>query len=359
MKIASLLYGYKPGGVTDCVKRYAQIMPDSSIDINTVIIQKEDWGDNFDELKGTQFTILSFKQFLSLSWLWKLIKYLKFNQPSVLFVHAFNGAIIGLLSRLFYRKAKFVCTYHGIYISPVFYKKPLALIYNTLVLFIYKHFADGIVCVSHFSANELISKGVAGKKISVIHNGIPALLESVQPISVPKDEELIIITVCRLVPLKGIETLIDAVKQIERVKLYIVGDGPLRGDLEKRAKDHESSVVFVGTRHNVNDWLTFADVFVLASFVENHSISILEAMRAGKAIIATNVGGNPESIRDGLDGLLFQPGNTQELKAQIIKLRENRDLIETYGRSAHERFFAEFTEQRMHDKLITYFKSIQ
>ena len=105
-------------------------------------------------------------------------------------------------------------------------------------------------------------------------------------------------------------------------------------------------------------WLNSADIFAITSFQENHSIALLEAMRAGKAIVATTVGGNGESITDGIDGLLVPPADSVALADALRKLLSDRSLRERLGQNARNRFEKEFTETAMMMGLVNVFKSI-
>jgi glycosyltransferase involved in cell wall biosynthesis len=363
IKIVSLLWGYRSGGVTQCVKNYARLPQTNSIGIKTVILQPETWSEDFSGLKGTDYKVIRFKRKYSFSWLKGLVSFMKQESPDILFAHAFNGTIISLLLRILYRK-KFiiVCSYHGVYIPPSPGKKIFGKIYNNLSLFINNRLAKGVVCVSDFSKNELISYGIPEEKIHVVYNGIhpEPLVRSVPrfPLISFGDEKKVIGTVCRLVPLKGLETLIDSIIEIPAVSLLVVGDGPLMHELKLRAAPLGDRIFFAGNQSNIDEWLTLMDIFVLPSFVENHSVSLLEAMRSGKPIIATSVGGNQESIRDHVEGLIVPPGDTVVLKSAIMELIRDPLLAGQYGLNARERFLRSFTEEQMHQNLSDYFNSL-
>lgn len=144
-----------------------------------------------------------------------------------------------------------------------------------------------------------------------------------------------ILTVGRLVPYKGHEFLIRAVHSLAsqgvNVHLSIVGEGWFRGTLERLVQrlslgDHVS---FLG--HIPNGpalWALYrqADVFVLPSLVEALGLVLLEAMANGTPVIASAVGGIPDVIRDGMNGLLVRPGSPDELKAAIARLLNDQKL---------------------------------
>ena len=114
-------------------------------------------------------------------------------------------------------------------------------------------------------------------------------------------DDLVIGTVSRLDPVKGLEYLLEAVaiarKSEAQVRVVLVGDGGLRDALEAQVLKLglKDVVSFAGYRDDIPDCLAAFDIFALPSLAEYHSIGLLEAMRAGLAIIATDVGGNTES----------------------------------------------------------------
>eukprot|EP01029_Cantina_marsupialis_P011658 TRINITY_DN25930_c0_g3_i1.p2 TRINITY_DN25930_c0_g3~~TRINITY_DN25930_c0_g3_i1.p2 ORF type:complete len:146 (+),score=34.92 TRINITY_DN25930_c0_g3_i1:52-438(+) len=114
----------------------------------------------------------------------------------------------------------------------------------------------------------------------------------------------------------------------------------------------ESEVEFIGYQNNIPQWLNAFDIFALPSLFEYHSIALLEAMRAGKAIVSTDVGGNTESVRDGLDGLIVPAKDSEKLANAILKMMESEELRTNMGNSARERFLDEFTEDIMKTNLI-------
>lgn len=359
-KIFSILWGYKPGGVTEYVKHISKA---DNLEIYTIIIQKEGWGNDFSGFEHGKYHLISFKSFFHFRWLKKLIDFLKNRQPDLIYAHSFNGAIVTALalgiSKL---NIPFVCSYHGKYLAPTKTKKFVEQLYNFLVYSIYRKFSNAVVCVSEFSKKELLANGVPSNKIKVIYNGIH---HDVSKVSAPVfhspnfrqviDDNFIIGTVCRLVPLKGIDLLIKATQKTEGVILLVIGDGPYIDLLESIAgKDKDSKIFFVGERMDIPNWLDLMNLFVLPSYVENHSISILEAMRQGKPVIATDVGGNSESVRNRIEGLIVPPGDVLSLKNAIIELKCNPKLLTEMGQRARERFLNKFTDVKMLRDLESY-----
>ncbi|HEX3702532.1 MAG TPA: glycosyltransferase family 4 protein [Vicinamibacterales bacterium] len=129
---------------------------------------------------------------------------------------------------------------------------------------------------------------------------------------------------------KSIETLIDACARIRpgALQLLIVGDGPSRASLEQRARDagFDGRCQFVPSTLEVASWYRSIDVFVLPSTNESFSNSLMEAMACGCAVVASKVGGNPELVSDGENGLLFEAANAGNLARQLERLLQDSAL---------------------------------
>jgi glycosyltransferase involved in cell wall biosynthesis len=135
-------------------------------------------------------------------------------------------------------------------------------------------------------------------------------------------------------PEKGAGTLIEAFAPIARrypsVGLLLVGGGPMQSQLEARAVELgiAEQCHFAGPVSDVAPWLRRMDMFVLPSLSEALSNSLLEAMAVGCAVVASDVGGNPELVRDGDTGRLFRAGDAADLAGVL------QDLVEDSGASA-------------------------
>jgi glycosyltransferase involved in cell wall biosynthesis len=193
-----------------------------------------------------------------------------------------------------------------------------------------------VIAVSGEIRNELIRSGVDPGRISVILNGIDHLAfkkdharrqQLRDRLGLHRDDVLIG-TVGRLEPQKRFDLLIEAVYRLRltdpRVKLAIAGEGSLRPMLEAQVQ-RMGSVVNVHLLGHVEDVPAFysgLDLFVQSSAYEGTPNVVLEAMAFEVPIVATAVGGTAELIRDGLDGLLVQPGSVDQLAAAITTTQE-------------------------------------
>ncbi|MBI3948855.1 MAG: glycosyltransferase [Acidobacteria bacterium] len=163
----------------------------------------------------------------------------------------------------------------------------------------------------------------------------------------------IIGTVGRLTPQKAHHIFLEAAalvkKSCERIKFIIVGDGELRQELERRAQQLglNEEVLFTGYCRDVPRLLSVFDIFVLSSEFEGLPLSILEAMAAGRPIVATRVDGVPEAVVEGETGLLVPPRDPAALATAILKLFQNPPLAQAMGQAGRRRVEAMFAQDRM------------
>lgn len=201
--------------------------------------------------------------------------------------------------------------------------------------------ADRVIVPSHYLAGIAAGWGAKPEKIEVIYNGVDLI-----PFENPPAKELHrIVTVGRLVPWKGIDTLIGALpKIIERVpdaSLLIVGDGPDETRLRERVRllKLEDRVLFTGrlSRENVARAIASGEIFALLSSYEGFSHQLVEACQIGATIIATDAGGNPEIVEHEKNGLLVPYGNADATARAILRLFENPGLAGGFSAAARRR----------------------
>ncbi len=156
----------------------------------------------------------------------------------------------------------------------------------------------------------------------------------------------------RLVPQKGLDTLIPLVhhwKQLAPdVCLYFLGDGPQRDELERRieAEGLSASIRILGFSDRVHEFLRSLDLYVMPSTKEGFSNALLEAMASGVPCVATDVGGNGEAIRDGIDGRIVPPADPEAFDRAVQDLLAFPESMERYGHAARRRSI-EFSLEKM------------
>lgn len=154
-------------------------------------------------------------------------------------------------------------------------------------------------------------------------------------------EEILLLFVGRLVPVKGVELLLEACAGLT-VHLVVLGDGPERAALQRRASSLGLSAHFLGEQgaEERDGWLAAADLLALPSRVlpdgrtESAPLVLLEAMAAGLPVLATRVGGNAELIRNGVNGLLVPPGEVEPLREAMAGLLVDPRFRRRLGREA-------------------------
>lgn len=211
--------------------------------------------------------------------------------------------------------------------------------------------ADRVNAVCDFSARSLAEKdGFRRDRIEVIPNGIDVpKYEAVSDVAAARcrlgldPTRRYVACVARLHPVKDHRTLLHAFAQVAATRpdtdLLLVGDGVLRPDLEALVNTLGlgQRVRFLGVRDDVADILQVVDVFALTSVSEAASITLLEAMGAGQPVVVTAVGGNPEIVRNGVDGLLAPRGDAGAVAAALLRVLNDVPYARQLGASGAAR----------------------
>jgi colanic acid/amylovoran biosynthesis glycosyltransferase len=185
-----------------------------------------------------------------------------------------------------------------------------------------------------------------------------------------EDGEFRLLTVARLVEVKGIEYALRAAAIVKtkcpRLRYKIGGDGPLRSKLEALAAELglEQTVEFLGevNQEDVLPLYEAAHGFVLPSIVtysgeeDNQPVVLAEAQASGLPVIATAIGGIPESIRDGESGLLVQPRNPEALASAILRLADHPEAWGRMGRAGRMNVEERFNLERLNDQLVDLYR---
>jgi glycosyltransferase involved in cell wall biosynthesis len=211
-------------------------------------------------------------------------------------------------------------------------------------------FATKIICVSEKDRQLAIDLGVVeADRVVTIHNGIEVDVEL--PVATTKAKSTQLIMVARFnKQQKDQATLMKAIQQIDRdINVLFVGAGPDLEEAKNTAKELSilSKVSFLGDRLDVPQLLAQSQIFVLSTHYEGLPISILEAMRAGLPIVATNVNGIPEQVVDGKTGLLVERQDVDGLAQAITTLVDNPTLCQKMGYEGTEKLQREFTINEM------------
>ncbi len=224
---------------------------------------------------------------------------------------------------------------------------------------------DRILCLKY--------KIVPPEKISVIPNGIPELkylplhkpLDTVTPNAgrIDETEPPCFVMTARFDRPKDHALLIKAVAPLTALpwQIQFIGDGPLRTTAEILAKEMnlESRIEFLGQRQDVPGILQRAAGFILISNSEGLPLSILEAMRAGLPILASSVGGIPETVEDGINGFLVPKGDINALRHRFSALVTGPGLRSKMGKASREKFEKQFRLSVMIEKTLDVYSQAQ
>lgn len=198
---------------------------------------------------------------------------------------------------------------------------------------------------------------------TVIHNGVDPddFKNPVYPTDLPKSENDIFISyIGRLESIKGyydlLEVAVTIIPQYPQVKFLFIGDKTRKDKIINKYRSQ--NIIFLGHRHDIPSLLSVSDIFVLSSYSEGLPNALMEAMAAGTACLASNVGGVRILIENMKNGLTFEPGNKQELKEKILLLIQNKTLRLQLGQAAKEKIVREFNWRYITDEYIKLFKTL-
>jgi glycosyltransferase involved in cell wall biosynthesis len=228
------------------------------------------------------------------------------------------------------------------------------------VLRVTDHLVDAIVVNCEAMRRHMVEdEGVRAERLRTCYNGLDTGRFRPLPKQRPPalaGASLVIGVVCALRPEKGLPTLMEAFAQVvssgppelcSALRLAIVGSGPMLETLQKMSVELgvQDRCHFEPSTADVTAWLRAIDIFVLPSLSEALSNSLMEAMACGCAVVASAVGGNPELVSDGTNGLLFQAGDAAHLADQLDRLIVDEDLRTRFGAESSNRVRQHFSRE--------------
>jgi glycosyltransferase involved in cell wall biosynthesis len=259
-----------------------------------------------------------------------------FNTPKAVFIGTAASCFTSVGARIIFRRVNF----------------PLRKSFFTRLKYTWG--IDCTVAISESIRLQLEISGIPGSRIKTIYEGMDL---SLYPVRSEKDvsgpgKPTVVGTVAHLSHEKGIQYLIEAAAMIpdvhRKLRFVIVGEGDCLEDLQALVRDKGLPDVFLfaGFHSNTAQYMKTFDIFTLPSLSEGLSSAILEAMAASLPIVATNVGGIPELVIDGDNGLLVAPEDPVALAGAIRRLCENPKESHRMGLRGRERMEEKFTMER-------------
>ena len=225
---------------------------------------------------------------------------------------------------------------------------------NWYTRYLYNRRVDAVIAISRPIADVLISAGVEAGKIRVIHSGIDrARFPGAERESTSEPGTPMIGTVAHLEARKGHRYLLQAARLLKDqgyvFKIALAGEGSLKQELADMAQalGLAAEVSFLGFISDVPKFLAAIDIFVLPSLYEGLGVAALEAMAAGKAVVASRVGGLADLVKDSETGFLVPPADAQALGAAVAKLLEEKALRAAFGQKGATRVREHFTIEEM------------
>ena len=268
-----------------------------------------------------------------------LYKLLRHRNIDLIHTHGYRADALGyLLARL--KGLPIIATVHG----HITYNWTLRM-YTKLDCALLRRF-DRVIAVSEGIKAELIAHSVEEERMTVIPNGV-TVSESDESFQRKRmairqlcgiHDEFTLGYIGRLSPEKGVKYLVKAASFLKRmqvpIKVLLIGEGSEREELERLVKDCDldDTVIFTGFRKQIDQWISGLDVFVLPSLTEGTPLSLLEVMACGVPVVASAVGGVPQIVVSGYNGLLVAPGNAEAIRDAVITLYKQealRELVKT------------------------------
>jgi glycosyltransferase involved in cell wall biosynthesis len=209
---------------------------------------------------------------------------------------------------------------------------------------------DAIVAISDYVRDFVarIAPDVV-PRLRVVRNGVDADYFAPRPPTVAEDEPFTFVVVCRLEPWKGVDLVVDAMRDVPEARLHVVGDGSARAGLEARVAGAglADRVRFAGYARDPRDAIAAADVAINSSSEEPLGLSVLEAQATGRPVIGFAGGGLPEIIRDGETGWLVKERTAAALAGAMREAAASRAKARAMGEAARRWVDAEHRIERM------------
>ena len=278
---------------------------------------------------------------------WRMARALRERDIEVIHAHQYTPFFYAALAKLLRRgKPRLILTEHGRH-----YPDVVSALRRTVNRLLLDRLADAVNAVCGFSADHLARlDGFSARRIEVIENGID--IDRYRSVSDRlalrrrlglDPTRRYIAAVARFHPVKDHATLLRAFALVAAartdVDLLLAGDGALRADLTSLVErlGLAKRVRFLGVRSDVPDLLQAVEVFTLTSLSEAASLTLLEAMAASLPVVVTDVGGNPEIVRHGKEGLLAPRGDAEKIAAALLNLLNDPATAAAMGAAGRRR----------------------
>ncbi|PCI59658.1 MAG: glycosyltransferase [Gammaproteobacteria bacterium] len=313
--------------------------------------------------KGIEFFQLNRQPGFDTKLIKQIRKTIKNNNVDIIHCHQYTPWVYGVIAAAF-TQTKVIFTEHGRFYpdSSTWKRKLINPILNL--------FTDQVTAISKATKQALIEfENIPEKSIKVIYNGIAPLqvIDSEvqtlrQALNIPETHN-ILGTIARFDPIKNHTMMLKAfslvLKQQPNTTLIMVGDGEERENIENCIKklNIQNKVILTGYQTNPENYLALMNAYLLSSFSEGTSMTLLEAMSLGKPCVVTDVGGNPEVIIDGRNGFVTPNDDIIEFSKSIINTLISTKTNQKLSDNSKNRFDLLFSEKNMNKQYLTLYKS--
>lgn len=225
---------------------------------------------------------------------------------------------------------------------------------------------DCFICLTEFAKSKFIEAGLPEEKIRVKPNFVPDYMHNRQndKDKMRRNSDSFYLFVGRISEEKGIRTLLSAWQDFRKEKnrtLVIIGDGPIKAELQKKYRALEDRVRWLGYLewNEVIDYVMRAQALIFPSeWYEGMPMSILEAFSVGTPVISSDIGSQAEIVTPDKNGLHFQAGSTESLIRAIDRFEEDRDFSHFLSREARIEYEEKYSPEANYSKLISIYKSL-
>ena len=300
----------------------------------------------------------------------ELVRYFRKSHIQIIHTHKYKDTILAGPAAKLCGIPHVVRTVHGLREPFTGLQAFKMNLYEAVENVVHRCCVDCIVGVSSQIEHRYKAEA-AVHRVACIRNGVELHSEPDQTDRWWLREELgidagtcVIGTVGRLTPVKGLSYLLQAgrilLSRDVRAKVLIVGDGPIREQLEAQARSMgiAENVVFLGHREDTQKVMQVLDVFVLPSLSEGIPMALLEAMAASRPVVASRVGGIPEIVTDGVDGLLVEATDVERLAECCRRLIDSPDFAGNLGAQARLTVERNFSAVAMANRVADLYKDL-
>lgn len=365
IKILHFISDTNIGGAGRLLLNQIKNMPTGEFDITVALPRGSAL---IDEILKTKCHIIEYKSrpdaSFSLVGAFENIQIIRKVRPHIVHSHAslssrIAAVLCGVPSRIFTR--------HCVFPLPKIYENPFV---KFVVGRVNSALSTVIVAVAESAKENLVQMGCDEKKITVVINGVEPLLKlsddekaSMRAQFGLRKEDFVCSIFARLEEYKGHKTLLSAAKicleKHPNFKFFIVGDGTNKKELKALSRELkiDQSICFLGFINDVTPIYNITDVNVNCSYgTETSSLALSEGMSIGIPAVASDYGGNPHMVNDGVNGLLFPARDEKALAAALIKLYTDGELYKRCSQGAKRRYKEEFTARAMTEKMAEIYR---